>query len=100
MSLPSHFNEFSIPVGGKGRYITTESSHPSEGSSSIFWFEFERSSEWTGLQGELIDNCILPLCGSYLRRRIREDYHNKIEFMRKNRGRYRHQIKLPDGSIA
>jgi hypothetical protein len=97
----SIFDEnFSVGVGTKGRYINYMTVCPSEGASSLFWAEFDSDGEPTGLQGEIIDSCIIPLSGPYRRRRIREDYDKMVRFHSQNRGRYEFQIRLPDGSVA
>jgi len=105
----SRFDErFSIRIGKRGdfekdrhnRYINTDWVHPPDAASSLFWAEFDSKGEPTGVSGEIIDNCQVVLTGGYMRRRVREAYANKIEFLSHNRGRYRFRITLPDGSFA
>jgi len=101
MLLGSEFDEeFSIRVGKRGRYINTTTDYPPEGAAILSWWEMDVKRERTGLQGMILDNCCVSLSGSYLRKRVREDYDKQIELMKKHRGRHTYSVKLPDGSIA
>jgi len=114
MGISSRFDEnYSVRVGSRSvngapgqifvkhkRYINTGREDPSVGASSIFWAEFDQQGVRTGVVGELIDNGPVVLTGSYLRRRLREDYGRIVEFLSHNRGRYSFPITLPDGTRA